>query len=404
MSDLNNARSRRNFLKISSALLTLLLLGRILFSFYSDQKKLKKTKKEIQDINNENNRTRLLITMKPTAFVYDPIFLKHTQEGHPEFAGRLVAIMEKLKISGILKKLIEIPSKKCSNEDLLLAHTQAHIDNVRHASENNISYLDTDTYVNKFSYDAALFAVGSLVELTKSVIEEKVANGFALVRPPGHHAVKTQSMGFCIFSNVAIAAKLAQKKFNLKKIAIVDFDVHHGNGTQNIVEDDPDILFISTHQYPLYPGTGKIDEIGKGKAKGSTINIPLPEGTGDNGFEKIYNQIIIPSLKRFEPELILVSAGYDAHWKDPLAGLNLSLEGFASISKKLLDIAKELCKGKIIFSLEGGYNLDVLSNGVLNSLKILSAQENIEDSIGKSEKQEPNISGLIEELKNIHNI
>ncbi|MBT3208980.1 MAG: histone deacetylase [Bacteroidetes bacterium] len=397
---MNKKNSRRNFVKISAFFASLLIFGKLAWHFFYNKKKM--------NSNNNIDRNKIMDTinkpliMNRTAYVYDPYFLKHTQEGHPEFSGRLVAIMEKLEDSGILKTLIKIPAKKCTIDQLLLVHPQSHIDNVKYVSESKIPYLDTDTYTNEFSYNAALLAAGSLIELTNAVVQQKVKNGFAIIRPPGHHAVKKQSMGFCIFSNVAIAAKVAQNQFNIKKIAIIDFDVHHGNGTQDIVNEDPDILFISTHQYPLYPGTGRIEETGKGEGKGSTMNIAVPAGTGDEGFGKIYDQIIIPSLHKFQPELILVSAGYDAHWSDPLAGLTLSLEGFAEISKKLINVAEELCKGKIVFSLEGGYNLDALSNGVMNSIKLLSRRDDIYDPIGKSNNVEPDITELIKEIIKIH--
>jgi acetoin utilization deacetylase AcuC-like enzyme len=211
-------------------------------------------------------------------------------------------------------------------------------------------------------------------------------------------------MGFCLFGNIAIAANYALTQKGIKKVAIVDFDVHHGNGTQALVGDDPNILFISSHQYPFYPGTGSIHETGKGDADGTIINIPLQAGVGDDGFKIVYDKIILPSLARFKPDLIFVSAGYDAHWDDPLANLNLSLNGFDLISKKLIDIADKICSGKIVFFLEGGYNLQVLKYAVANALNRLLHLDFIEDPLGKSSLREPEINKLISELVKIHKL
>ncbi len=247
-------------------------------------------------------------------------------------------------------------------------------------------------------------AVGSSIDLTKAVIKGELKNGFALLRPPGHHAISTKSMGFCLFGNIAIAAKVAITETGISKVAIVDFDVHHGNGTQALVGDDPNILFISSHQYPFYPGTGSINEIGQGDAEGTIINIPLQQGVGDEGFKTIYENLIIPSLRRFKPDLILVSAGYDAHWDDPLANLSLSLEGYDWISRKLISAADEICSGKIVFFLEGGYNLEVLSYGVANTIRGLLGIDFFEDPIGKSNRPETDVNRVIEELIKIHNL
>jgi acetoin utilization deacetylase AcuC-like enzyme len=216
--------------------------------------------------------------------------------------------------------------------------------------------------------------------------------------------LSNKSMGFCLFGNIAIAAKISLHRPGIKKVAIVDFDVHHGNGTQALVGDDPNILFISSHQFPFYPGTGSIYEIGQGEAEGTIINIPLQQGVGDKGFKMIYENLIIPSLRRFKPDLILVSAGYDAHWDDPLANLSLSLEGYDWISRKLISAANEICSGKIVFFLEGGYNLEVLSYGVANTIRGLLGIDFFEDSIGKSNGPETDVNRVIEELIKIHNL
>jgi acetoin utilization deacetylase AcuC-like enzyme len=243
-----------------------------------------------------------------------------------------------------------------------------------------------------------------LIDLTLAVIDGQLKNGFALIRPPGHHALPDRAMGFCIFNNVAIAAKAAQLQRDLERVAIVDFDVHHGNGTQAIFEKDPSILYTSSHQYPHYPGTGSLKEIGHGKGKGTIINFPLPAGVGDEGFPAIYNEILIPAMRRFKPQIIIVSAGYDCHWSDPLAGLGLSLTGMAWISQTLVNLAEELCTGKIVFALEGGYNLDVLRIGVANSIKALLGRDDFTDPWGKSPRREPDLTEYLVEIKKIHKL
>ncbi len=339
-----------------------------------------------------------------TGIIYDPIFLEHDLTGHPETARRLESIVEALKEKKLYEKVRHIKSGKAKLEEITLCHSAEYVEYVKEFSEKGGGYLDPDTYSNKNSYLAASTAVGSSIDLTNEVINGNLKNGFALLRPPGHHALSNRSMGFCLFGNIAIAAKVALTQHGIKKIAIVDFDVHHGNGTQALVGDDPNILFISSHQYPFYPGTGSIREIGHGNAEGTVVNIPLPAGVGDEGFKLVYRKVVIPSLEKFNPDLILISAGYDAHWDDPLANLNLSLTGYNLISRELLKAAEDLCAGKIIFFLEGGYNLEVLSEGVSNAICGLLGIESFEDRIGKAENHEPDVEKLITELINIHNL
>jgi len=339
-----------------------------------------------------------------TGYVYDPIFLKHTQPGHPESAQRLKAILAELESSGVLASLRQIPSRAATLEELSYVHPISHIERAKQISQAGGGYFDPDTYATRDTYDAAVTAVGSLIDLTLAVIDGQVNDGFAFIRPPGHHAMPDGAMGFCIFSNVAIAAKAVQLQRGLERVAIVDFDVHHGNGTQAIFEADPTVLYTSTHQYPHYPGTGSLREIGRGKGEGFTVNFPLPAGVGDGGFQKIYTEALIPVMRRFNPQLILVSAGYDCHWNDPLASLGLSLTGMAWISQTLVKLAEEVCTGKIVFALEGGYNLDVLSVGVANSVKALLGRDDFTDPLGKSPRREPDLTEYLAEVKKIHHI
>ncbi len=339
-------------------------------------------------------------TNKLTGYVYDPLFLKHDLEGHPENAGRLNAIMEELNNSGLIKELIQIPSRPALQEELLTCHTPEYISNVVETSRRGGGNLDPDTYVNQFTADAAFTAAGSLIDLTNAVINGNVRNGYALLRPPGHHALPHNGMGFCIFGNVAIAAKAALLHDDIYKVAIVDMDVHHGNGTQELIADNGDILFVSTHQYPFYPGSGNITETGRG----NLLNIPLLGAEGDTALELIYNRAIIPALKRHSPDLVIVSAGYDAHWKDPLAGINLSLRGYFIISQLLVQFAEDYCKGRIVFALEGGYNYTVLANGVSNSIKALLGRDDFDDLLGAPEFEETDMENLLHQIRNVHNL
>jgi acetoin utilization deacetylase AcuC-like enzyme len=209
-------------------------------------------------------------------------------------------------------------------------------------------------------------------------------------------------MGFCLLNNIAIAARVVQQQRGLERMAIVDIDVHHGNGTQAAFETDSSVLYCSTHQYPHYPGTGRLTEVGWGAGKGSVVNFPLPAGVSDEGFRQIYTEILIPVLRRFQPQLLLVSVGYDCHWNDPLAGMGLSLSGMAWICQTLVEVADELCGGKIVLTLEGGYNLDVLKIGTANSVKTLLGRNDIIDPFGPSPRREPDLADYVSEVARIH--
>lgn len=328
--------------------------------------------------------------------------MAHDYPGHPEHAGRMAAIREALEKTDLLKTAAGIAPRPAIQEELLLAHDREMIDRVRAACQN-AAHLDADTYTTTSSWQAALTAVGGLIDLTAAVCTGAIDNGFAVVRPPGHHATRSQSMGFCLFSNVAIAAKTALQRPEVRRVAIVDFDIHHGNGTQDIVADDPDILFVSTHSYPFYPGTGSIRE----NKPDSLLNCPLPTGSGDAEFEEVYDRLIIPALKRFGPDLILVSAGFDGHWQDPLGNFSLTLNGYSMMVEKLIALAEEMCGGKILFTLEGGYNLHVLGKAVVNCISQLMGDKPRFVSEGRPESS-PNpgqkLELLVDEIAAIHNL
>ncbi len=339
-----------------------------------------------------------------TGYVFDDIFTKHDLPGHPESAHRLFAVMDYLGKNDLLARLTPIPSRPATREELMRCHHPRHIERVEEISRRGGGMLDADTYTNPFSYEAAVRAAGGLVDLAAAVLNGALDNGFALVRPPGHHATPIRAMGFCLFSTIAIAARAARFEQGLERVAIVDFDVHHGNGTQDVLIEDPTALFVSSHEYPYYPGTGAIDEIGQGQARGTTVNIPLSMGVGDVGYKRLYSELVFPILCRFQPEFILVSAGFDAHWDDPLANIGLSLTGYHWLCQSLIELAAELCQGRIVFTLEGGYNLDVLALGVGNVFRALLGDMDIDDSIGPSPWPEPDVSALLAKLKTMHNV
>ncbi|MEW5960123.1 MAG: histone deacetylase [Chloroflexota bacterium] len=337
-----------------------------------------------------------------TGYVFDEIFLKHNLPAHPENANRLTAVLDYLTRHELLPQLQAVPSRPATPAELTRSHHPRHIQRVEETCRNGGGMLDPDTYTNEYSYEAAVRAVGGLVELATAVIAGKLDNGFALVRPPGHHATYSRAMGFCLFGNIAIAARSARFDQGLARVAIVDFDVHHGNGTQAILDEDPTVMFVSSHQYPYYPGTGALGDIGQGEARGSKVNLPLSPGVGDNGFKQLYGQVVFPLLRRFQPELILVSAGFDAHWDDPLASLGLSLTGYHWLCRGLVDLAAEICEGRIVFVLEGGYNLKVLAPGVGNAFRVLLGRDDIDDPLGPSPWPEPGVSVSL--LKETHNL
>lgn len=314
----------------------------------------------------------------------------------------MVPLMPALEKYGVLSEVMTLLPEPASVEQLRRVHTVNLIDYVHHVSQRGGGLLDHgDTYVTGESYDLARLAAGACAKAVDSIITGDARNGFALVRPPGHHAETDRVSGFCIFNNVAVAARQAQVGHDLKRVAIIDFDVHHGNGTQDIFFEDDSVLFISVHLFApyFYPGIGGIHEIGTGRGKNFTLNVPLPPYVGDSGYRRVFDELIAPRLRQFGPEFLLVSAGFDAHWQDPLAIAGLSLTGYSEITRKLIGYADELCGGRILFVLEGGYNLDVLSAGVVNLFHSLLGHDNIEDSFGPMSRPEHDITSLIERLK-----
>jgi acetoin utilization deacetylase AcuC-like enzyme len=295
--------------------------------------------------------------MRTPGFLFDDRFLLHNPgNGHPESPSRLLDIRRALDDSGIGERWRRIVPQPASVEQLAWIHLPAHIENVKKASQAAPSYLDADTPVCAESYQIALLAAGSVPACVDAAMRGEVDRTFAFVRPPGHHAEPGRAMGFCLFNNIALGAAHLKEVHKIERVAIIDFDVHHGNGTQSCFYSDPGVLFVSTHQFPYYPGTGAFDEVGIGDGWGYNLNFPLPAGTGDSVFVPIYRQIVPAILDRYQPQFILVSAGFDALAGDPLGGLTVSAAGFASAAASLCKAAGRCCAGRICFILEGGYS------------------------------------------------
>lgn len=318
--------------------------------------------------------------MKATGIVRNDQFLEHTMgDYHPESPRRLEVVYEMLNEPGMKGRFMEIPARKAAREELLVVHSPEYIDLLVSTRGRKYTYLDPDTEASAGSYDAALLAAGGVCEAVSAVDSGLLDNAFALVRPPGHHAEKHRAMGFCLVNNVAVAAEFARKELGLKKILIADWDLHHGNGTQNAFESDPGILYFSTHQYPLFPGSGAFSETGTGAGKGYTMNIPLPAGCGDAEYAAVFDHILKPVALEFDPDLVLVSAGFDTSAGDPIGGMRVSSGGFVHMAGAVMDIAASCCGGKLVLTLEGGYNLDDMRNSVKAVLDRLDSASDGED-------------------------
>ena len=288
--------------------------------------------------------------------------------GHPEQVMRLLEVVKRLKFEEF-KNLIWKEAPIATNEQILLGHSKKYVEFIENIQKSNhITHLDADTYFGKGSLNAAKRGVGANISAVNAVMSGEFNNAFSAIRPPGHHAETEKAMGFCIFGNVAIAAKYAIENHKLKRVAVVDFDVHHGNGTQEILWDDPNVLFVSTHQMPLWPGSGTHEEHGKHQ---NILNIPIQANTDGPAFRKKFDEIILPRLDSYKPEILIISAGFDAHYKDPLANIELMTEDYEWITHRLCDIADEHADGRLISSLEGGYNLAALAESVAVHVKVL---------------------------------
>jgi acetoin utilization deacetylase AcuC-like enzyme len=305
--------------------------------------------------------------------VRDHRFRNHVSRGpHPECPERLDAIDRAL--APLADGFRDFEPRSASDEEILRAHSRAHLDGLR-ALEGCDAQIDPDTYSSPRSLEVARLAAGGLLAASLEVARGAAASAFAAVRPPGHHAERERAMGFCLLNHVAIAAHALRDDAGLARIAIVDWDVHHGNGTQQLFYEDPNTLYLSTHQYPFYPGTGAADETGRGKGVGGTVNLPLPAGAGDAEYGQVFDELIVPVLLEFRPDLLLVSAGFDAHEREPLASMNLTTGAYRLFAGRLRAVAEETCSGRLVIALEGGYDLEALGAGVAEVVRVLAAPE-----------------------------
>ncbi len=337
-----------------------------------------------------------------TAYLYSERFLEHAEPGHPERPDRLRAIIRALRESGTLARMTPLDFGPATVEQIAAVHRPNYVDLLRQVCANGGGHLDADTYVTPQSFDIALLAAGACIALADAIVDGTVDNGIALVRPPGHHATGSTGMGFCLFNNVAVAARRLIDARRLERIMIVDYDVHHGNGTENIFYGDARVFYASTHQYPHYPGTGHWRDIGQGEGIGMTLNVPMPAGVGDKGYQAVFDELIWPSAERYSPQFIFLSAGFDAHHRDPLADMQLSVRGYAGLTRTLKAMADDLCGGRFAVVLEGGYDLDAVAQGTLAVCRVLLGDDDIPDLIGPSPRAEQDIEDYIYQLKAFH--
>jgi len=308
-----------------------------------------------------------------TAIITSEKFALHAPpSGHPDASNRISSVLPKLK-DAFGDSLLWIEPSPASLEWVLTVHTQEYVEKVKKTQFGPMVLLDWgDTFAHGPSFEVALLAVGAALEAVDKVITKQIKNAFCFVRPPGHHALPNSAMGFCIFNTVGIAARYAIKNYGIKRILILDWDVHHGNGTQEIFYEDPQVYFISLHQFPYYPGTGKASDIGKGAGEGYTMNICMHRGATDKEYEEAFHAKVLPAIDKYKPEIIFISAGFDAHKDDPLGEIYLTEQGYETMTLLLKNAAQKHCEGKIISVLEGGYKTESLYNSIKSHLKALS--------------------------------
>lgn len=338
--------------------------------------------------------------MKRTAVVVDKEYLKHVPgDGHPERSERIQVLLD-LATALDREKFSRLAPRSASRADIERIHGVDHVRLVESTSTVNRYALDGDTITCRDSFGVALLAVGGFLHALDSIAANESANGFALVRPPGHHALRNRAMGFCLFNTMAIGAEYLKRNHGAKKIMIVDWDVHHGNGTQDAFYNDPSVLFLSTHQYPYYPGTGAVTEIGAGAGEGYTINIPLPAGCADREYLQVFQDVVVGAAAKFRPEWVLVSAGFDPHQRDPLGGMEVSEQGFGTMARVLIDVAYKFSNGRIAFLLEGGYDLTALRN---STAAVLAALQSDHSSPGERlQLAESRIEPIVRRVLQVH--
>ena len=337
------------------------------------------------------------------AFVYDPLFLEHDTGEHPENPARMIATLALLEEAGLLARRHRVAARDATPDKLALAHDPRYVAAVRRVAADGGGWVDPDTLITPRSYDVAARVVGGTLAALDAIVAGEAASAFCLVRPPGHHATPAQAMGFCIFNHVAVAARYARVHHNVARVAIVDFDVHHGNGTQDVFYADPSVLYVSTHEYPFYPGTGAAEETGAGDGRGCNINIPMPHRSGDAQYARAFEQVVVPAVRRFRPDLILVSAGYDAHFADTMAYQQLSVDGYGALVSMVNALAAELCGGRVLYALEGGYDLTALPWCVRRTIELLLGDAPTPDPLGAvATPDPPALAAMLAHVQRLH--
>jgi len=341
--------------------------------------------------------------MKPTGIVWDPAYLEHvTDEGHPDHPRRLVPLYRKLRDADGNGHFVTLAPPEASDEQILLVHRSSYLERVRATATQGASSLSTDTLTCEQSWNTAKLAVGGTIEAIRQVVDGRLANALVLARPPGHHAERSRAMGYCIFNNVAVGAMAARTLMGLERVMVVDWDLHHGNGTQHVFERDPSVFFFSSHQFPHYPGTGHLTETGLGPGEGTTMNVPLSKGIGDGEFAAIYQRLLAPVARAFKPQLILVSAGFDIHIDDPLGGMRVTPAGFAGLTRLILDIAESTCRGRAVFCLEGGYNADALTESALAMIDELTGRSRTDVTAMAAKAKPGRLKAILEGCLHTH--
>jgi acetoin utilization deacetylase AcuC-like enzyme len=311
-----------------------------------------------------------------TTLLIDPRFLRHrTPEGHPERGERIEALRRLASRCGEFGVSVRPAARRAKRDELARVHTAQHIDTIEQTAGREFAMLDPDTFTSSDSYDTALLAAGGALDVVDRVMAGECRNAFAAVRPPGHHAESSRAMGFCLFNNIAVAAAHALSHHHLERVMIVDWDVHHGNGTQEIFWNDPRVVFVSVHRYPFYPGTGALDETGGEDAHGMTLNVPMMAGFGDEEWVAAFRRVVRPVADAFAPQLVLLSAGFDAHARDPLGGMRVTESGYAVMADEVLEIARAHTGGKLVAVLEGGYDLSALEASVEAVLRRMAGED-----------------------------
>ncbi|MGZ3674714.1 MAG: histone deacetylase family protein [Ktedonobacterales bacterium] len=357
----------------------------------------------------------------PTALIYDPAFLDHrVPDGFPEEPERLrrsIAMIDALIEQGTLpaEHILRLTPRSATHDEINAVHEERYVERLRRAVDSLIERNGPDgdpqrfaneVYISSGSYRAATLAAGAPLVALDAIGEGRARNGYALVRPPGHHATRTTGMGFCIFNNIAIAARYAQRRWGWQRVLIVDYDVHHGNGTQDIFYEDGDVLYFSTHQFPLYPGTGASTERGAGPGLGATVNVPLPAESGWSVYDPIFRQVLWPVADRFKPDIVLLSAGFDAHWRDPLAEMRLSTADYSDLTLEVAEIADRYSQGRILAVQEGGYDLDAVAQCASTVLVALTGSDGIVDNLGQPQPIDFrwNEEAIIKALYDLHGL